>query len=196
MDAPYIAKLKSTVRKFDLLVKKLHPKHQARMLPLLKRPFPVHLNPNYISFHMGTIVNQRYKHFPAPTSFSLLDLRSFSKDTNTDDDYSSSDEEYESILVQAKKPIFDEDHGVPLHKSNSFYTLHCLGRRAELRKPLISKLSKKDSQSHRRALRKSEKRGWNAFDLSSDDSDQETESEYEEDSENEFYLLDEVGHPC
>lgn len=191
VDAPNIAKLKSTVRQFELIAKRLHPKHQARMLPLLKRPFPMHLKPNYISFHMGTIVNQRYKRFPAPTSFSLLDLRSFSQDGKvSDDDYSLSEEEHNS----EKKAQFDEDHGVPIHKSNSFYTLHCLGRKAELRKPLISKLSNKERQHHRNTLSKSGNRGWNAFDLSSDESDEDMEEDDLSDMESdESFTLDAVN---
>jgi hypothetical protein len=167
-----IAKLKSKVRKFDILIKSLHPKHQARMMPLLKRPFPIPLKPNYISFHMGTIVNQRYKKFPASSSFSLLDLRLFSQDGQLSDDESSSESDEKNERLQ-----FNENQGVPIHKSNSFYTLQCLGRKAELRKPLINKISKKDKLSHRRALAKTEKRGWNAFDLSSDESEEEIEEE-------------------
>lgn len=133
-------------------------------------------------------MNQRYKRFPPPTSFSLLDLRSFSQDGNTSDDDYFLDEELTSKAVK-----FDEDHGVPIHKSNSFYTLNCLGRKAQLRKPLVNKLSKKDALSRRRALSKSQSRGWNAFDLSSDDSEQDTdEDDFSDTDSEESFTLDAV----
>ena len=189
VDSPKVAKLKSLVRRFDLLSRTLHHKYRERMVPLLKRPFPLPLKPNYVSFHIGTIINQRHKKFPAPTSFSLLDLRSFSGDKESDDDDSS-----ETSSNADTMPIFSEDQGVPIHKSNSFYALYCLGRKAELRKPLFNnKLSTKDSQRQRRVLLKREKRGWNALYSSSDESETDREDDLlSETDSNEFLTMDDV----
>jgi hypothetical protein len=188
VDPPFIAKLKSKVRKFELLTSSLHPKYQARMRPLLKRPFIVPLKPNYISFHMGTIVNQRYKKFPAPSSLSLLDLRMFSQDGQFSDDESSEEE----IIM------FNESHGVPIHKSNSYYTLQCLGTKAQLRKPLKNKFSKIDLHLHRKALKKEEQRRWNVYDLSSsDESDEETgDDAFSELEFEDSFTMDEVLNFC
>ena len=187
-------RLKSVVRKFAKILKTQHPDYRFKMEPILKRPLPGPPKLNYFSFHTGTIIKQKFKKFPRPRAWSLIDLRPFANDKprNLDDnDWAEPEASLEDLNT------LNAEGALPLRKSNSSHTLSILGKKAELRRPISFP---SDSNGVQRKAKKrageAKKNRWGTFDDSSDSSDasfnDQEEEEEDTDEEVEAQLHDEV----